>query len=231
MMALVPGRAGVRVRLAGVPLARHRRLSVDHHAGAQLRADARVLPQRHGLRRQQRLHRLQGHPRLRPAAGQHARRAARASRPSRSRRATCACRADRRVARRPRDPRDPRRREPHAVPRLSASSRTSSGCSSSRRSSPASPARCTCRRSASSTRASSRRSTRSKWSSGSRSAAAARSTAPPPARCWSTTPRPIFTGALPEVWLYALGALFVLVTLFLPRGAHRACCRRAARAR
>jgi urea transport system permease protein len=28
----------------------------------------------------------------------------------------------------------------------------------------------------------------------------------------------VFTGALPEVWLYALGALFVLVTLFLPRG-------------
>jgi len=27
-----------------------------------------------------------------------------------------------------------------------------------------------------------------------------------------------FTGALPEVWLYALGALFVFVTLFLPRG-------------
>jgi urea transport system permease protein len=27
-----------------------------------------------------------------------------------------------------------------------------------------------------------------------------------------------FTGALPEVWLYALGALFVLVTLLLPRG-------------
>jgi len=27
-----------------------------------------------------------------------------------------------------------------------------------------------------------------------------------------------FTQALPEVWLYALGALFVLVTLFLPRG-------------
>ena len=27
-----------------------------------------------------------------------------------------------------------------------------------------------------------------------------------------------FTGALPEVWLFALGALFVLVTLFLPRG-------------
>ncbi|VAW58089.1 Urea ABC transporter, permease protein UrtC [hydrothermal vent metagenome] len=27
-----------------------------------------------------------------------------------------------------------------------------------------------------------------------------------------------FTAALPEVWLYALGALFVLVTLYLPRG-------------
>jgi urea transport system permease protein len=27
-----------------------------------------------------------------------------------------------------------------------------------------------------------------------------------------------FTGALPEVWLYALGSLFVLATLFLPRG-------------
>jgi urea transport system permease protein len=26
------------------------------------------------------------------------------------------------------------------------------------------------------------------------------------------------TGALPEVWLFALGALFVLVTVFLPRG-------------
>jgi urea transport system permease protein len=28
----------------------------------------------------------------------------------------------------------------------------------------------------------------------------------------------VFTGALPELWLYALGALFVLATLFLPRG-------------
>jgi urea transport system permease protein len=27
-----------------------------------------------------------------------------------------------------------------------------------------------------------------------------------------------FTGALPDVWLYALGTLFVVVTLFLPRG-------------
>jgi urea transport system permease protein len=28
----------------------------------------------------------------------------------------------------------------------------------------------------------------------------------------------VLTGALPEIWLYALGALFVVVTLFLPRG-------------
>jgi urea transport system permease protein len=27
-----------------------------------------------------------------------------------------------------------------------------------------------------------------------------------------------FTGAFPEVWLYALGAMFIFVTLFLPRG-------------
>jgi urea transport system permease protein len=27
-----------------------------------------------------------------------------------------------------------------------------------------------------------------------------------------------FTGALPEVWLFALGAIFVAVTLFLPKG-------------
>jgi urea transport system permease protein len=27
-----------------------------------------------------------------------------------------------------------------------------------------------------------------------------------------------FTGALPEVWLYALGSMFILVTLFLPKG-------------
>ena len=28
----------------------------------------------------------------------------------------------------------------------------------------------------------------------------------------------VFTGALPELWLFALGGLFILVTLFLPRG-------------
>ena len=132
----------------------------------------------------------------------------------------------RRLAGRPRDPRDPRRREPHAVSRLPRRVVQALGVRRSRRSSPASPARSTCRRSASSTRASSRRSTRSRSSSGWRSAAAARSTAPRPARCSSTTRRRIFTGALPEVWLYALGALFVLVTLFLPRGLVGPACRR-----
>ena len=27
-----------------------------------------------------------------------------------------------------------------------------------------------------------------------------------------------FTGALPELWLFALGGLFIAVTLFLPKG-------------
>lgn len=43
-----------------------------------------------------------------------------------------------------------------------------------------------------------------------------------------------FTGALPEYWLFALGALFIVVTLFLPKGliglADQARARRAARA-
>ena len=27
-----------------------------------------------------------------------------------------------------------------------------------------------------------------------------------------------FTGAFPEIWLFALGAMFILVTLLLPKG-------------
>ena len=45
-----PARPGLR--LARLPLARHRRLSVDHHPGDDLCAVARLLPQRHGVRRQ-----------------------------------------------------------------------------------------------------------------------------------------------------------------------------------
>ena len=46
------GRARFRVRLVCLPQPRHRRLSVDHHAGADLRADARIFPQQFRLRRQ-----------------------------------------------------------------------------------------------------------------------------------------------------------------------------------
>ncbi len=44
--------ARLRVRLVRLPLPRHRRLSLDHHAGHDLRADARLLPQQFRLRRQ-----------------------------------------------------------------------------------------------------------------------------------------------------------------------------------
>jgi hypothetical protein len=44
--------ARLRLRLVRLPQPRHRRLSLDHHAGDDLCAAARLLPQRHGLRRQ-----------------------------------------------------------------------------------------------------------------------------------------------------------------------------------
>ena len=74
MVVLVPGAARLRVRLVRVPQPRDRRLFLHHHAGADLRADARLLPQQFRLRRQQRAHRLQGHPRLQRAGAGHARR-------------------------------------------------------------------------------------------------------------------------------------------------------------
>ena len=89
MVVLVPGHAGAGVRLAGVSLARHRRVSVDHHPGADLCAAAGVLPQRHGLRRQQRDDRLQGHPGLPRAGRDHALRAAGDHRAVPVRRSSC----------------------------------------------------------------------------------------------------------------------------------------------
>ena len=77
MVVLVPGAARLRLRLVRLPQPRHRRLSLDHHPGDDLRAAARLLPQRHGLRRQQRPDRLQGHPRLQRAGDGDARRAVR----------------------------------------------------------------------------------------------------------------------------------------------------------
>ena len=64
LVVLGAGHARLRVRLLRVPLADQGRLLLDHHAGADVRVHAAVLPQRHGLRRQQRLHRLQAHPRV-----------------------------------------------------------------------------------------------------------------------------------------------------------------------
>ena len=97
---------------------------------------------------------------------------------------------------------------------------TATSCSSSRSRPmwPASPARSMCRRSASSTRASSRPATRSRSRSGSRSAAAARWPARSLGAVLVNCAKSWLTGAAPEFWLFLLGALFVLVTLFLPRG-------------
>ena len=75
MVLVVPGLLAFVLRLAGVPLARHRRLSLDHHPGDDLRAAAGLLPQRYGLRRQQRPDRFQGHSRLQRAGRRHPRRA------------------------------------------------------------------------------------------------------------------------------------------------------------
>ena len=64
LLAFVFGWLAFRSRVTGVYL-------IDHHPGLDLCPDARVLPQRNGLRRQQRPDRLQGHARLQPAGGQH----------------------------------------------------------------------------------------------------------------------------------------------------------------
>ncbi len=114
------------------------------------RAAARLLPQRHGLRRQQRPDRFQGHPRLqRPGATA---RAPRCSRFLRSRWRSASSSAARIVDLEIRQGagRDPRRREPHALPRLPRREPTSCSSSRCRPAWPASPARSTCRRSASS---------------------------------------------------------------------------------
>ena len=83
------GPARLRLRLLRLPQPRHRRLPLDHHPGADLRADARVLPQRDGLRRQQRPDRLPRRPRLLAVGRHHARRAVRPDRRWRSRAGCC----------------------------------------------------------------------------------------------------------------------------------------------
>jgi urea transport system permease protein len=82
----------------------------------------------------------------------------------------------------------------------------------------ASPARSTCRRSASSTRARCRPPTRSRSRSGWRSAAAARLAGAILGAGLVNGAKSFFTVAFPEYWLFALGAIFIVVTLFMPRG-------------
>ena len=155
------GPARLRVRLVRVPQPRHRRLSLDHHPGDDLRTAARLLPQQFWLRRQQRADRFQGHPRLQCAGGDDAQRAAgrscmalahrlpdlpRASLPRNSARCWSQSAMRNRV------------RASSAI----ASKPTSCSCSRCRPAWRALPARSTCRRSASSIRASSRPATRSR---------------------------------------------------------------------
>ena len=52
MVVLGPGRACLRLWLAGVSLAGDRGIPLDHHPGADLCTAAGVLPQRHGIWRQ-----------------------------------------------------------------------------------------------------------------------------------------------------------------------------------
>ena len=169
------GPAGVRVRLVRVPLAHPRRLLLDRHAGAHLRGDAAVLPERDRLRRQQRPDRLQAHPRL-PAA-----RSVDASWTLYvvvgDRRCWCTylrCRYRGHQQARARADRGARRRAQGALLRLRIRRTTSCSSGRCRRCCAAWRARSTCRRSASSTRARCSRRTRSRWRSGWRSAGAAR---------------------------------------------------------
>ena len=77
MVVLVPGLLAFVFGWFAFRSPRHRRLSLDHHPGDDLCAAARLLPQRHGLRRQQRPDRFQGHPRLQRAGRRDARGAVR----------------------------------------------------------------------------------------------------------------------------------------------------------
>ncbi len=62
------------------------------------------------------------------------------------------------------------------------------------------------------------RRTRSKWRSGSRSAGAARWSGALLGAWFVNGAKSWLTAAFPSAWLYVLGGLFVVVTLFLPKG-------------
>jgi hypothetical protein len=213
LLAFVFGWLAFRSRVTGVYL-------LDHHPGADLCAAARLLPQRHGLRRQQRPDRLQGHPRLQRAGRRHARRALRASALALARLAYLLAASS--------SPRSSARcwwrcATPRAARASSAtgSSTTSCSCSSSRRAG---------RHRRRALRAAGRHhqsgefspATRSRPSSGSRSAGAARWSARCSAPAWSTTPRPGSPARCPTgLAVRARRASSSSSTLFLPRGHRR----------
>ena len=114
------GPARLCVRLVRLPQPRHRRLSVDHHPGDDLRAAARLFPQQFRVRWQQWPDRFQGHSRLQRAGGRHAQSMLVPHLclvPMRS--ASWVCRAIITSKVRQGADRDPRRRVAHALPRLS----------------------------------------------------------------------------------------------------------------
>ena len=172
MVLLVPGLLALRVRLVRVPLARHRRLFLHHHAGDDLRGDAGLLPQRYGLRRQQRLHRLQGH-RSASASKRSTRRVLYHALGGRAHGQAVCCRGARDLELRPGADRDPRRRGARGSSAIGSSMLQALVIRAIGGAWPASPARSTCRRWASSIRASSRRPIPSRSRSGWRSAGAA----------------------------------------------------------
>jgi urea transport system permease protein len=165
LVAFVFGYFAFRSRIKGVYF-------LDHHPGADLRRDAALLPQRNRLRRQQRLHRLQAHPRLQHHRAGNARHLFALT--------ALADAGDLLLG---------RYLVTSKLGRVLTAIRDAESrvmfigynplhyklfIWTCRRCCAASPARCTCRRSASSTRARCRRPTRSRSRSGSRSADAAR---------------------------------------------------------
>ena len=134
--------------------------------------------------------------------------------------------------------RDARRRAQDAASAATSRRTTSSSSGRCRRCCARWRARSTSRRSASSTPARCSRRTRSRWRSGSRSAAAARWSGALLGAWLINGAKSWLTAAFPSAWLYVLGGLFVVVTLFLPEGssvvggaASRAGSRPSARAR
>ena len=155
LLAFVFGWFAFRSRVTGVYL------SIITQA-MTYRTAARLLPQRHGLRRQQRPYRFQGDPRL--SASRRTRPAQRFSSARRVALALAVFLA--RAIVRSKFGKvlvgDPRCRKPDALPRLPRGALQAGRLRPCRPAWPASPARSTCRRSASSTPANSRRPTRSR---------------------------------------------------------------------